>query len=98
MAIKAALLYQEAPVGVFLPNCEKTLSHAKYTESANRTAITSLIYIYFVHFPSFVCHVGKKRIVFLCESSLYLIAGAVADVCLTLRVQCLLRSILAWYQ
>ena len=46
MATEAALLYQEEAVGVFLPNCGKTQSHAKDCTSANRAAITSLIDVF----------------------------------------------------
>lgn len=55
MATEAALLYQEEAVGVFLPNCGKTHSHAKYGTSANRAAITSLIDFSFLFFAGGFC-------------------------------------------
>lgn len=43
MAAQAALLYQEAPVGVFLPNSAEKSRALPTSTSANRAAITSLI-------------------------------------------------------
>lgn len=43
MATQAALLYQEAPVGAFLPNSAEKPTAMPNSTSANRAAITSLI-------------------------------------------------------
>lgn len=48
MAAQAALLYQEAPVGVFLPNSAEKPPAMPASTSANRAAITSLIDVCFV--------------------------------------------------
>lgn len=47
MAAQAALLYQEAPVGVFLPNSAEKSRAMPTSTSANRAAITSLIDVFF---------------------------------------------------
>lgn len=47
MAAQAALLYQEAPVGVFLPNSAEKSRAMPARMSANRAAITSLIDVFF---------------------------------------------------
>lgn len=48
MAAQAALLYQEAPVGVFLPNSAEKAKAMPNSTSANRAAITSLIDVFFL--------------------------------------------------
>lgn len=50
MAAQAALLYQEAPVGVFLPNSAEKPKAMPNGTSANRAAITSLIDVFFFFF------------------------------------------------
>lgn len=47
MAAQAALLYQEAPVGVFLPNSAEKPKAMPNSTSANRAAITSLIDVFY---------------------------------------------------
>lgn len=47
MAAQAALLYQETPVGVFLPNSAEKSRAMPTSTSANRAAITSLIDVFF---------------------------------------------------
>lgn len=47
MAAQAALLYQEPPVGVFLPNSAEKPKAMPSSTSANRAAITSLIDVFF---------------------------------------------------
>lgn len=49
MAAQAALLYQEAPVGVFLPNSAEKSRAMPTSTSANRAAITSLIDVFFFY-------------------------------------------------
>lgn len=46
MAAQAVLLYQEAPVGVFLPNSAEKPKAMPNSTSANRAAITSLIDVF----------------------------------------------------
>ena len=46
MAAQAALLYQEAPVGVFPPNSAEKSRAMPASTSANRAAITSLIDVF----------------------------------------------------
>lgn len=46
MAAQAALLYQEAPVGVFLPNSAERCRAMPAGTSANPAAITSLIELF----------------------------------------------------
>lgn len=48
MATQAALLYQEAPVGVFLPNSAEKAKPMPNSTSANRAAITTLIDVFFI--------------------------------------------------
>lgn len=48
MAAQAALLYQEAPVGVFLPNSAEKPKAMPNSTSANRAAITNLIDVFFI--------------------------------------------------
>lgn len=48
MAAQAVLLYQEAPVGVFLPNSAEKPKAMPNCMSANRAAITSLIDVFFI--------------------------------------------------
>lgn len=50
MAAQAALLYQEAPVGVFLPNSAENPNTMPNCAPANRAAITSLIDAFFFFF------------------------------------------------
>jgi len=46
MATQAVLLYQEAPVGVFLPNSAEKPKAMPNSTSANRAAITTLIDVF----------------------------------------------------
>lgn len=58
MAAQAALLYQEAPVGVFLPNSAEKAQAEPNSTSANRAAITSLIDVF--SFLPHSRHVGLR--------------------------------------
>lgn len=55
MAAQAALLYQEAPVGVFLPNSAEKPKAMPNSTSANRAAITNLIDVLFFVFFYIYC-------------------------------------------
>lgn len=62
MAAQAALLYQEAPVGVFLPNSAEKPKTMPNSTSANRAAITSLIDVFLFRFsPPHSRHVGEAE-------------------------------------
>lgn len=63
MAAQAALLYQEAPVGVFLPNSAEKPKAMPNGTSANRAAITSLIDVFLFQFsPPHSRHVGEQGV------------------------------------
>lgn len=68
MAAQAALLYQEAPVGVFLPNSAEKAKAMPNSTSANRAAITSLIDVFLFWFsPPHSRHVGRQSIIIMVE-------------------------------
>lgn len=66
MAAQAALLYQEAPVGVFLPNSAEKPKAMPNSTSANRAAITSLIDVFLFRFSlPHSRHVGRQRFIIM---------------------------------
>lgn len=71
MAAQAALLYQEAPVGVFLPNSAEKPKAMPNSASANRAAITSLIDVFSLRFlPPHSRHIGKQSIIIIVKKML----------------------------
>lgn len=66
MAAQAALLYQEAPVGVFLPNSAEKPKAMPNSTSANRAAITNLIDVFLFWISlSRSRHVGRQSIIMM---------------------------------
>lgn len=66
MATQAALLYQEAPVGVFLPNSAEKAKPMPNSTSANRAAITTLIDVCLFSFSQPRSrHVGRQSVVII---------------------------------
>lgn len=66
MAAQAALLYQEAPVGVFLPNSAEKPKAMPNSTSANRAAITNLIDVFLFWTSLFHSrHVGRQSIILM---------------------------------
>lgn len=66
MATQAALLYQEAPVGVFLPNSAEKAKPMPNSTSANRAAITTLIDVFLFSFSQPRSrHVGRQSVVII---------------------------------
>lgn len=69
MAAQAALLYQEEPVGVFLPNSAEKAKAMPNSTSANRAAITSLIDVFLFCFLLFHSrHAGKQSTIMMVET------------------------------
>lgn len=69
MAAQAALLYQEEPVGVFLPNSAEKAKAMPNSTSANRAAITSLIDVFlFCFLLSHTRHVGRQSTIMMVEA------------------------------
>lgn len=66
MATQAALLYQEAPVGVFLPNSAEKAKPMPNSTSANRAAITTLIDVFLFSFSQPRSrHVGRQSVLII---------------------------------
>lgn len=81
MATQAALLYQEAPVGVFLPNSAEKPKPMPNSTSANRAAITTLIDVFLFSFSQPRSrHVGRQSVVIIVkrlQNSVFLSSTAV---------------------
>lgn len=75
MAAQAALLYQEAPVGVFLPNSAEKPKAMPNSTSANRAAITSLIDVFYSGSQPHSRHVGRESIIIMVKRMQNSLAG-----------------------
>lgn len=79
MAAQAALLYQEAPVGVFLPNSAEKPKAMPNSTSANRAAITNLIDVFlFWTSLSHSRHVGRQSIIMMVKRKQNSLAATVS--------------------